>query len=136
MTAGYGCHPVAAQAAVRAINEAAQSRITNIAGSRDDFDPGEYGQALSKWGRSLGEPKNGFRNQFGGSAWGDLETQISYLKSELKGRGVGSLVAVPLGGETMGVSVVKLFAEGLEDRAPNDNWRPRSRAIAATLGLI
>src|SRR5690606_5781898 len=41
-TAGYGCHPVGARAVLRAVLEAAQTRITNIAGARDDFLPAEY----------------------------------------------------------------------------------------------
>ncbi|MFA1540773.1 YcaO-like family protein [Actinomadura monticuli] len=35
---GYGFHPVAAIAAVRALSEAAQSRLTYIQGARDDLD--------------------------------------------------------------------------------------------------
>lgn len=39
---GSGCHPDPARAAVRAITEAAQSRVTVISGARDDFLPDEY----------------------------------------------------------------------------------------------
>ena len=47
---GAGCHPVAAIAARRAIVEAAQTRITNIAGARDDIVATEYDDRL---GRSI-----------------------------------------------------------------------------------
>jgi ribosomal protein S12 methylthiotransferase accessory factor len=36
---GYGCHPDSATALRRALTEAAQSRLTRIAGSRDDLRP-------------------------------------------------------------------------------------------------
>ncbi|MGO8389042.1 YcaO-like family protein, partial [Rhizobium johnstonii] len=39
---GCGCHPDPVRAALRAITEAAQSRLTAIAGSRDDFSPRIY----------------------------------------------------------------------------------------------
>lgn len=39
---GYGCHPNAEVAALRALLEAAQSRLTFIAGTRDDIPAGHY----------------------------------------------------------------------------------------------
>ena len=42
IAAGFGTHPIAARAAVKAITEAAQSRVTAIAGSRDDIAVSEY----------------------------------------------------------------------------------------------
>ena len=47
LAAGYGCHLSPRVAAMRAITEAAQTRITNISGARDDFDPSEYHQRLA-----------------------------------------------------------------------------------------
>ena len=42
---GYGCHTVREVALLRAITEAAQSRLTYIAGSRDDMQPDEVERA-------------------------------------------------------------------------------------------
>ena len=39
---GTGCHPQAGVALRRALLEAAQSRVTRIAGARDDFSPASY----------------------------------------------------------------------------------------------
>ena len=36
VTIGHGAHPVARRAAIRAVTEAAQSRLTYISGARDD----------------------------------------------------------------------------------------------------
>src|SRR5438093_6424733 len=41
-TAGMGCHPARQIALLRALTEAAQSRLTAIAGSRDDIHRGDY----------------------------------------------------------------------------------------------
>lgn len=45
---GSGAHPVATRAAIRAITEAAQSRLTLISGARDDVDPHRYDDELSQ----------------------------------------------------------------------------------------
>ena len=46
LSSGMGCHPSPARAAIRAITEAAQSRVTSITGARDDFDPNLYATQL------------------------------------------------------------------------------------------
>lgn len=43
VTNGSGCHPIAVRAAIRAITEAVQSRLTLISGARDDVPPESYG---------------------------------------------------------------------------------------------
>ena len=46
LVSGSGCHPDPARAAIRAVTEAVQSRLTKISGARDDFDPGVYDATL------------------------------------------------------------------------------------------
>tara|TARA_R110002020_G_scaffold475558_1_gene710902 strand:- start:13689 stop:14861 length:1173 start_codon:yes stop_codon:yes gene_type:complete len=43
VTNGSGCHPIPVRAAIRAITEAVQSRLTLISGARDDVPPECYG---------------------------------------------------------------------------------------------
>lgn len=57
---GYGCHPSREVALLRAITEAAQSRLAAIAGSRDDigpavYEPVEHHSMLRAWRRYLSE---------------------------------------------------------------------------------
>jgi YcaO-like protein with predicted kinase domain len=47
LSSGSGCHPISARAAIRAVTEAAQTRVTTIAATRDDFDPEVYRRRLS-----------------------------------------------------------------------------------------
>jgi YcaO-like protein with predicted kinase domain len=44
---GFGCHPDRGVALMRALTEAAQSRLTFIAGSRDDLERGNYDPRLA-----------------------------------------------------------------------------------------
>jgi ribosomal protein S12 methylthiotransferase accessory factor len=132
ISAGYGCHPVAARAALRAVTEAAQTRVTNIAGSRDDFLPQEYDRRgdeellvrLNSAVVSRGVRANGV------AADSTLEHLTAFLTSTLKDAGI-SVAVVSLGAERHGISVVKLLSPELEDRSPNRNWRPGQRALKA-----
>ena len=137
LAAGCGCHPIASRAAIRAITEAAQTRISNIAGGRDDFDPAEYHQRLSASLQSLaalradvpGSPPPGL--PMGTS----LATLFAHARAQLVGAGITSIAAFPLGGAKAGIAVARLLAHGLEDRSTNRHWRPGPRATGAMIGL-
>ncbi len=133
VSAGYGAHPVAARAAIRAITEAAQSRITVIAGSRDDINPSQFDQqleadvsALLDVPASISAPS--------GLPLGTPPAQLATHLGAALQRGHVDAVVVPLGGETLGISVVKVLSTTLEDREPNTNWRPGPRALSLLLG--
>lgn len=133
LASGVGCHPVAARAAIRAITEAAQTRVTNIAGARDDFDPGEYRERLS-----TSAPEHSARPLQLGAAPRDLPSDrslpamVATVVAALSRSGVDEIIAVPLCRER-GFSVVRMMAPMLEDRGPNTNWRPGRRAVRALL---
>lgn len=137
LAAGCGCHPVAARAAIRAITEAAQTRVSNIAGARDDFDPAEYHQRLSTSLQSLltlagAEPR---RPPAGLPMGTSLQALFAHAKGQLVAAGITRIAAFPLGGDEAGIAVVRLLAHGLEDRSTNRHWRPGPRATGAMLGL-
>jgi YcaO-like protein with predicted kinase domain len=131
LATGYGCHPIAERALVRAITEAAQTRVTNIAGSRDDFVPEEYGMALHQsFLEDLEErPQEGVAFTSGMSPGTPLAVMLPFVLERLRSGGVADLASVSLGGEAYGVAVVKVFAPGLEDKAANRNWRPGRRYL-------
>jgi YcaO-like protein with predicted kinase domain len=137
LAAGCGCHPIAARAAIRAITEAAQTRISNIAGARDDFDPAEYHQRLSASLQSLaGLRADVPRPPPSGLPFGaPLPELMAFAKAGLAAAGITGIGAFPLGGSVAGISVTKLLAHGLEDRSTNRNWRPGPRATLAMLGF-
>lgn len=134
---GASCHPVAAVAARRAIVEAAQTRITNIAGARDDIIEGEYEQQLGRSIAVLTEETPATRPAPSGLPAGTGEAKlIAALQDGLATAGLQRIVVIPLGGEQLGINVAKLYVPGLEDRLTNTNWRPGSRATAAMLGFL
>lgn len=134
---GAGCHPVAAVAARRAIVEAAQTRITNIAGARDDIIAGEYDQQLGRSLAVLTEDTAATRAAPAGLPAGSAEHELlAALEAGLARVGLNRIIAVPLGGSRFGIEVARVFVPGLEDRLTNGNWRPGSRATAAMLGFL
>lgn len=134
---GASCHPVAAVAARRAIVEAAQTRITNIAGARDDIAENEYELELARSIAVLTEDAPASRLVPPGLPAGSSEGElIAALHGGLAKAGLNRAVAIRLGGERLGIHVVKLFVPGLEDRLTNSNWRPGSRATSAMLGFL
>lgn len=134
---GAGCHPVAVVAARRAIVEAAQTRITNIAGARDDIIAGEYDQQLGRSLAVLTEDTPATRPAPVGlpSSTGEAAL-IAAMQAGLARVGLDRIIVVPLGGERFGIQVARVFVPGLEDRLTNVNWRPGSRATAAMLGFL
>ncbi|MHC1550440.1 YcaO-like family protein [Phyllobacterium sp. K27] len=132
LAAGYGCHLSPHVAAMRAITEAAQTRITNISGARDDFDPSEYAQRLAP---DLAvyihaKPESVFHFEDPSPvARASLETYLQPLRE----RGIRSVVAVPLGGEEYGFSVCRVLVNELESPAGIRKHRFGGRALNAML---
>jgi YcaO-like protein with predicted kinase domain len=116
---GFGCHLDPAIALGRALTEAAQTRVTYIAGSRDDFFPFDYDRAtdpelLAAIWDELHQPP---------AAWCDLavaprmagptfEADLALLLERLRQGGVRQCVAVDLSRAEHGVPVVKVLVPG------------------------
>ncbi len=134
---GCGCHPDPVRAALRAITEAAQSRLTAIAGSRDDFSPRVY-QRLDGDGPmqqlidlcdetpvapSLAEP-----------AKRSIQQTIRHILDRLRTRGIEQVVAVPIPHPRLPVSVVRVIVPGLEVDVSGEFIQLGLRAIGAMQG--
>lgn len=139
LSAGAGCHPFAAHAAVRAITEAAQTRITNISGARDDIDPGEYREPLRD---GLGV----YLDAANATSFAPLPGSVTALDASprrmleavaarLDAAGITDIPVVRLGGARQEISIVKVFAPLLEDRPANVHWTPGPRVANAMLRL-
>ena len=130
ITAGYGCHPVAARAAIRAITEAAQTRVTAIAGSRDDIDPQVFAADSAASVRRLLEATPVIRWPQGLPFGASPTALLRSVMRALDDASIAEPVAVWLAGPEPLVPVVKLLSTQLEDREANFNWRPGFRAVA------
>ncbi|MBI4694513.1 MAG: YcaO-like family protein [Gammaproteobacteria bacterium] len=130
---GYGAHLDGSVALARAITEAAQSRLTAIAGSRDDNLPGVYSgtQDPARVARERQfyfdpAPARPWAPVLPGTA--DFAEDLEVLLARLRAVGVAQVVAVPLAQPALGVPVVKVFAPGLEHYLFAPGWQPGARA--------
>jgi len=135
VAAGAGTHPDVARAALRALTEAAQTRITSIAGARDDVRPDSYRLDGSAEALTLvsARPARDMPSRAPLSA--AVDALLREMLGQLRAHGIDDLVAVPLGGSAFGMAVVRMLSATLEDRGPNANWRPGQRALAALLDI-
>lgn len=130
ISSGSGTHPVPVRAAIRAITEAAQSRVTAIAAARDDIEPASYGAgAHTLLARAEGQSAASLPT--GLPLGAQLSELTDYVLNRLSKSAIGNVLCVPLGGERAGVSVVRILADQLEDWGVNLNWTPGPRALAS-----
>ena len=116
---GFGCHLEPRIAVARALTEAVQTRLTYIAGSRDDFFPADYQRGMDPelladaWQRITeadSEPVD-FADapQLATRTFeGDLQVVVSALADV----GAEQIVAVDLTRQEFGVPVVKMLVPG------------------------
>ncbi|QMW23271.1 YcaO-like family protein [Sandaracinobacteroides saxicola] len=119
---GYGCHLTPAVALLRALTEAAQSRLTHISGSRDDILPADFARAgndddVGAYRQLLRrDPQRRFDR--GDLATDDFEGDLARLLTALRRRGIRRAVAVDLSRPDIGVAVVRLVCPGLAAPVP------------------
>lgn len=136
VTYGCGTHPSLVRAAIRALTEAAQSRMTYISGARDDIPRSTYERALpeetrqafaaeptSTLGRIVEEP----------AAASGVASLIHHVLEHLKKAGIARVIAVPLQAADLPFDVAKVFIPALEN--PDDTRARRfgPRALAKAM---
>lgn len=126
---GSGSHPDPARAAIRALTEAAQSRVTLIASARDDISAAVFKKdALRDVKALLAAP---FGPSYFAARQEDAPKTIQglrrHLREALKTAEVGDIHVARLDSGDMPFAVVKAFAPGLESHGVNPNWLPGER---------
>jgi thioglycine synthase len=121
---GYGTHPDARVALMRAITEVSQTRAANIQGARDDLKKIQYKEDISKrkWpfmpslssaeGRSEDTVKS--FSEIRTYVNKDILDDIELILSVLKDAGIRKVVTVNLTNTNIGVPVVRVIVPGLE----------------------
>jgi ribosomal protein S12 methylthiotransferase accessory factor len=144
---GAGCHADRGIALSRALTEAAQTRLTYIAGVRDDLSPDEYRDeaAPSDAGKRRARNSDAYdalidaiaaqatRVAFSGVpnfVADDLRSDLLWVLDRLAGAGFARAIAVDLTQEQFGIPVVRLIVPGLEWDPHHPNYRPGRRAQA------
>lgn len=113
-TIGYGTHPVAARAVIRALTEVAQSRLTYISGARDDLFAETFTRPLPPETLALFEAWPGVAAAYPAPG-GDAAALLAWCLQKLAASGIAPIVAVPLGDASLPVSVVKMVVPALEN---------------------
>jgi len=135
---GSGCHADRGIALSRALTEAAQTRLTYIAGIRDDLSPAEYeetpesdiGDALLDALARESAPVS-FRDVPSFAAE-DLTEDLGWALGRLAAIGIERVIAVDLTRPEFAIPVVRLVIPGLEWDSHHPNYRlgPRARECA------
>jgi thiazole/oxazole-forming peptide maturase SagD family component len=124
VASGVCAHPRTSKAIEGAVLEAAQTRVSNIAGARDDIEPEDYDKPLPSWIAQIVSSAS----MVARAAPPSLDdADFTALSGDLS----GSTFVVPLSQEDDCIFVVKVMSNVLEDRQTNCHWRPGRRAIAA-----
>lgn len=128
VTLGAGAHPLPRQAAMRAITESAQSRLTYISGARDDVFPADYDRPLADSTRHalMAEPRSL-----------DIPDRPACrreaLVDHLHARRAGPMIAVRLSHPDLPFAVVKVLVPALENPEGNRRQRFGTRALRQAL---
>jgi YcaO-like protein with predicted kinase domain len=131
---GSGCHPDRGVALARAMTEAAQTRLTYIAGIRDDLPPSEYTESeQEKLGAALidamsrAAPARSFRDIASFDA-DDVVADVRWELQRLRAVGIERVVAVDLTRPDFGIPVVRVVIPGLEWDCTHRDYVPGARA--------
>jgi YcaO-like protein with predicted kinase domain len=137
---GAGCHLDRAVALSRAITEAAQSRLTYIAGSRDDLYRRNYRRArnetlfalaVDRWEQSLARRFADVPSLVTET----LEEDVDILLDRLRAAGLRQAIAVDLTLESIGIPVIRIVVPGLEGHDESGRIRPGARMRAMRVRL-
>lgn len=133
LASGSGCHPISARAAIRAVTEAAQTRVTTIAATRDDFDPEVYRRRLSPDLLVYVRAKPTLRTAplAAKTASGALDpsTYLGDMLAKLSAVDVRSVIAASLMGGDPDCAVVKVVVPDLENPSGSRRRRFGPRAL-------
>ncbi|WP_420583716.1 YcaO-like family protein [Ruegeria sp.] len=138
---GDGCHPDRAIALLRALTEAAQTRLTYISGARDDLDPAEFtDQAKSERGRYVRDLIDGCAadQRFAdcpSNATGSFDDDLALLRHQLAQAGISQVVTVDLSRPDYDIAVVRAVIPGLEAPHDDSDYLPGPRAQRVMDGL-
>jgi YcaO-like protein with predicted kinase domain len=131
---GAGCHPERGVALVRAITEAAQTRLTSISGSRDDLTRNQYAEtamspemAAEYAVLARAEGRRGL-SSVPTRPCASIGAGVDALLEQLRSVGVERVCAIPLSPDGAPLDVVRTIAVGLEGPSSSSSWMPGARA--------
>ena len=138
LAAGFGCHLSRETALIRAVTEAVQSRLTAIAGARDDLFRRFYASIDVAAGVvDIGSPVEGGGTRDFESlpsvATGTLDGDLALLLERLAAAGVGQVALVDLGQAAVGIPVARVVVPDLEHLGHEGSFRRYGRRAERVL---
>ena len=140
---GAGCHPSRAIALLRALTEAAQTRLTLITGARDDLGAANYAASNDRAAHARllgvaagGPPGRSFRDAPTFEA-ATFDEDLAWELARLGAAGIREVVTVDLSKPGLGIPVARVVIPGLEGihEAPGYRAGPRyQRALSGRRG--
>lgn len=138
-SSGMGCHPDHGVALCRAVTEAAQSRLTRIASSRDDIPRLDYEitrneSVLAAVRTEYAEsPTPLLYEESNNASHADFSSDIESMVDRLVAVGVEEVVVVDLSIGGIDIPVVRVIVPGLEPPHEAMGYVPGPRAMAAAI---
>jgi ribosomal protein S12 methylthiotransferase accessory factor len=130
---GAAAHLDPATALAKALSEAAQSRLTSIAGVRDDMTPASYAATQSAYSRAgyAALSRQPGRLDFGrvrGIEAHDVQHAVERVLDRLRAAGLRSAARVRLSPTDAPLCVVRVIVAGLEGPSSSPSYVPGRRA--------
>ncbi|WP_211099739.1 YcaO-like family protein [Azospirillum agricola] len=140
---GSGCHPTREVALLRALTEAAQTRLTYIAGTRDDahrdmFEEARNADRVTHIRRQIEEPATPPARRWEDvvdHASGSLDEDVAWELERLRAVGIGQVAVVDFESRVPGIAVTRVVVPGLEGLHDAPGYVPGPRAAALARGL-
>ncbi|CAN7354226.1 YcaO-like family protein [Rhizobium leguminosarum] len=135
VTHGAGAHPNPGRAAIRAVTEAAQSRLTFISGARDDIHPETFERPLPAHLREVLsiEPAHD-AHALDTTLGGTIHDMLRGVIRRLTAVGITSVIAVDMNAGEKDFSVMKMLVPQLENLDGRRKRRFGPRALKRILG--
>ncbi|WP_132558251.1 YcaO-like family protein [Rhizobium sullae] len=134
VTAGSGAHPSPVRAAIRALTEAAQSRLTYISGARDDISPETFLKPLPLQTRRAFQAVPATPATIAPTQPQSLSQHLDHTLNALRERQIDNVIVLALSDPALPFSVAKIFIPALEN--PDGGGRARrfgNRAVSKAI---
>jgi YcaO-like protein with predicted kinase domain len=132
---GSGAHPNAMRAVIRAITEAAQSRMTFVSGARDDIPDDAFTRLCPIDTRACLELVASDDDRAFEYVEGPVETLLQWVLQKLRTAGISIVAAADLGGSSLPVAVVKVIVPELENPEGGRKRRFGQRALLRAMAV-
>ncbi|WP_132588086.1 YcaO-like family protein [Rhizobium sp. BK068] len=130
VTGGSGAHLSPLRAAIRAMTEAVQSRVTYISGARDDLSPKAFEWPVPAETLRALDAMPVARTRNVPSQRHGVRSRLAQVLDALRDRQITSVIALPLSDPRLPFHVVKIFAPNLENPEGARARRFGARAVA------